>query len=312
MSDEMRAELKMKSLKKLRNNQEQLMLLTKKICRQLGPNNNGSVVSSSLPLTINQSKEIEMIVQCCRRAYQMNVVPFLVQKEECNPTAATTAIIFVTVIRRVFTFLQSIPQLQQLHPASQTSLLKQHGMESLIVLSALTFDPIGRKWTSKDQTLAKEPVPIHVCEKDFERLHGVSVTRKHFDTICSLLSMNADEQIITLLSLVTFFTVDDNVHNDPNEAARILLVQEHFIELLKRYVHWKMGPDISEKAFARFILKLSDVREVNNLHKVRHLKLNDLIVCIFSGRFALDDPLHPSPPPLFTLRKVISTISFSS
>lgn len=271
MSDEMRAELKMKSMKKLRTNQEQLMLLTAKICRQMAPAD-GSVVSSGLPLTPGQSREIDMVVQLCRHSYHTYLIPDESVNEECGPPAGMTALVFGTVIRRVFAFLQSIPQLQQLDIASQTSLLKHHGMESLIVLSALSFDPIGRKFTTKDRTLVKEPRPVHVCEKDFERLHGATVTRKHFDTICSLLSLNADEQIITLLSLVTFFTVDDHyLLGSSREGAQVLAIQEHFIELLKRYVHWKMGSDTSEKAFARYILKLSDVREVNNLHQVIHL-----------------------------------------
>lgn len=266
MSDEMRAELKMKSMKKLRCNQEQLMMLTEKICRQFGPAES-SLVSSALILTPGQSREIDLVTSLCRQAYQTHVIPDNIQYESCNSSAATTALIFGTVIRRVFGFLQSIPQLQQLDLCSQTNLLKERGMDSLIVLSALTFDPIGRRWSPECRALVTEPRPLHVCEMDFERLHGVAVTRKHFDTISSLLSLNVDEEIITLLSLVTFFTVDDH-QNNSSKAAQILAIQEHFIELLKRYVHWKMGPNISEKAFARYILKLSDIREVHNLHKV--------------------------------------------
>ena len=269
MSDEMRAELKMKSMKKLRNNQEQLMILTQQICRQMGPSNR-SVTASNLTLTPTQSTEIQLIVQLNRRAYQENAIPKQVQREVCQPSPANTAVIFATVIKRVFYFLQSVPQLKRLDQASQTSLLKQRGMESLIILSALTFDPARRKWSTREFTksLIKEPNPTHVCEKDFEQLHGVAVARKHFDTLCSLLSLNADEPIITLLALIAFFSLDDHQQGS-SEAGQILAIQEHFIELLKRYVHWKMGPEISEKAFARFILKLSDVREVDNLHKVR-------------------------------------------
>lgn len=268
MSDEMRAELKMKSMKKLRNNQEQLMILTQQICRQLGPADRPAITTSFI-LTPTQSTEIQLIVQLCRRSYEVNAIPAEVQREVCQPSAASTAIIFATVIKRVFHFLQSIPQLKALDQETQTNLLKQRGMESLIVLSALTFDPVRRKWSTREFTksLVKEPNPMHVCEKDFERLHGGTVTRKHFDMLCSFLSLNADEPIVTLLALVAFFSLDDHQQGS-REAAQILAIQEHFIELLKRYVHWKMGPEISEKAFARFILKLSDVREVDNLHKV--------------------------------------------
>lgn len=270
MSDEMRAELKLKSIKKLRNNQEQLMILTQKICRQLGPPERPST-SPCLMLNPDQAKEIHVLVNLCRRSYQVNEYPKQYQSSDCHSPCGHTAVIFSNVIRRVFHFLQSVPQLQHLKTSSQMSLLKQRGMESLIVMSALSFDPIGRVWSNLTnyKVLLNEPYPIHVCEKDFERLHGHSVMRKHFDTISSLLlSLNADEQIVVLLSLVAFFTIDDHQNGNSEEAAQILAIQEHFIELLKRYVHWKMGPEISENAFTRFILKLSDVREVHNLHKV--------------------------------------------
>jgi len=266
----MRAELKLKSMKKLRNNQEQLMILTQKICRQLGPPERPAT-SPCLMLNPDQAKEIHVLVHLCRKSYEVNEYPKQYQTSECLSPTGHTAVIFSNVIRRVFYFLQSVPQLQHLKVSSQMSLLKQRGMESLIVMSALSFDPVGRVWSNKTgyKVLLNEPYPIHVCEKDFERLHGHAVMRKHFDTISSLLlSLNADEQIVVLLSLVAFFTIDDHQNGNSEEAAQILAIQEHFIELLKRYVHWKMGPEISENAFTRYILKLSDVREVHNLHKV--------------------------------------------
>lgn len=280
MSDEMRAELKMKSMKKLRNNQEQLMILTQKICRQLAPADRSVDRTSGLILSPDHAKEIHLLVHLCRRAYQVTEFPKHCQSSDCQSALpGQTAVIFASVIRRVFFFLRSVPQLQQLDESSQMSLLKERGMESLIIMSALTFDPIGRKWASKEgtsyNTLISESYPIHVCEKDFERLHGPAVMRKHFDTITSLLlSLNVDEQIVVLLALVAFFAIDDNQQGNSAEAAHILVIQEHFIELLKRYVHWKMGPEISEKVFARYILKLSDVREVHNLHKVAQLRLS--------------------------------------
>lgn len=141
-------------------------------------------------------------------------------------------------------------------------------MEALIVLSTLTYNPEKRMWIKNSSTLVEEPRTVHVCAADFERLHGPAVTRKHLDTITSLLNMNADERIITLLALIAFFTLDDQ-QQQSEWADQILVVQEHFIDLLKCYIRCKFVGDVSETIFTRFILKLSDVREVNNLHKVQ-------------------------------------------
>lgn len=265
----MRAELKLKSMKKLRNNQQQLMALTQQICQQLQRPGEADVMSLGV-LTSQQMGEVQMLVHLCRRAYEVAVIPDAVccSSGECAVSPARTAVIFATVIRRTFVFLQSVPQLQQLNVSRRMALLKQRGMESLIVLSALTFDPLERGWNVRNRGLVCEPKPIHVCETDFDQLHGESVKRKHFDTITALLALHADEPIITMLALIAFFTLDDQEENVSCEAAEIVAMQEHFIDLLKRYVHWKLGPGGSEKIFARYILKLSDVREVNNLHRV--------------------------------------------
>ena len=269
MSEEMRAELKLKSLKKqLRNNnpsgqqqQQQLMLLSPNQLRFLGKMPSG-ILSS------NQLREIQTLAHLCRLAYEANVVPAELQSDACHSSASAIAVIFATVIRRTFHFLESVPQLSELVSSTKMSLLKERGIEALIILSALTFNPISRTWKKDITTLAPEPVSVHVCSNDFELLHGPLVTRKHLDTISSLLALNADEQIIALLSLVAFFTLDGNQFVDSVSVDRIQFIQEHFIDLLKRYIQWKFGMELSEKVFARFILKLSDVREVNNLHKV--------------------------------------------
>lgn len=276
MSEEMRAELKLKSLKKqLRNNnpsgqqqQQQLMLLSPNQLRFLGKMPSG-ILSS------NQLREIQTLAHLCRLAYEANVVPAELQSDACHSSASAIAVIFATVIRRTFHFLESVPQLSELVSSTKMSLLKERGIEALIILSALTFNPISRTWKKDITTLAPEPVSVHVCSNDFELLHGPLVTRKHLDTISSLLALNADEQIIALLSLVAFFTLDGNQFVDSVSVDRIQFIQEHFIDLLKRYIQWKFGMELSEKVFARFILKLSDVREVNNLHKVARLRLSN-------------------------------------
>lgn len=64
-----------------------------------------------------------------------------------------------------------------------------------------------------------------------------------------------------------------------------------------------MGPEISENAFTRFILKLSDVREVHNLHKVS-IRLLIPIAKFCAGRWGSAVGFSESTP---GLRNVEST-----
>lgn len=268
MSEEMRLELKNKSLKKLKTNpQEQtntIRLLPFQVFRP---------IQVDTVISFEQIREIYGLAQNCRVAYQTHTIPKEVQSDRCANSSAETAVVFSVAIQRSFSFLESVPQTKELDPAIRTILLKEHGMEALIVLSSLTFNPERQMWLKHYTTLLEEPVPLHVCMSDFERLHGPQVTRKHFDIVTSLLNLNADEHIITLLSLVAFFTLDQHTQSMLSNGERIVSIQEHFIDLLKRYVSWKFAGDLSEKIFARYILKLSDVREVNNLYKVDQSKI---------------------------------------
>ena len=249
MSEEMRAELKLKSLKKqLRSSnaaggqQQQLMLLSHNQLRFLG----------KMPddiLSVNQMREIQSLVHLCRLSYQTHLIPAELQSDTCHSSASAIAVIFATVIRRVFHFLESVPQLSELVSNTKTSLLKERGIEALIILSALTFNPVIRTLRKDETTLAMEPVPVHVCSNDFELLHGPMVTKKHLDTVASILSLNPDEQTIVLLSLVAFFTLDDNQFVDLNSATRIQAIQEHFIDLFKRNIQCKFGMELGEKVY---------------------------------------------------------------
>lgn len=77
----------------------------------------------------DQVAEIDTLVQLCRVAYRAHAFPEELQSEICPSSTAQTAAIFSTVIRRVFSFLESVPQLRQLDMKCRMNLLKEHGMK---------------------------------------------------------------------------------------------------------------------------------------------------------------------------------------
>lgn len=176
MSEEMRIELKSKSMKKVGINQQLKILKS-------GIFSSDDALPDEPAISATELREIDWLVQLCRNAYNSNLVPVEVQSDKCPASSALTAVIFASAIRRVFCFLQSVPHLEHLHPIVRMSLLKQRGMEAVVVLSSLTFNVASRMWTRYGTTLVMEPRPVHVCAADFERLHGSHVTRKHLDTV---------------------------------------------------------------------------------------------------------------------------------
>ena len=268
MSEEMRAELKRKSLMKMAKCQsnppaEQLMTI---LPRHFRPEQDRTVYLSDAAL-----HEIKSLVSFCSQAYIEHAISDDLSRTRCHHSSANVAIIFGTCIRRTMAFIQYIPQVRALHLSTQAALMKTRIMEVLVVLSSLTFDPTARAWISTGNSLMKEPKTMHVCAEDFVGLHGEGVMHKHFDVLCSLLSMRADREIIVLLSLISYFSQE---HETVAESSSISTNQEHFIHLLKMYLRWKFGSSDCESVFARFILKLSDAREANELHQNSELRLS--------------------------------------
>ena len=159
----------------------------------------------------------------------------------------------------------------------QMSLMKARLMETLIVLSCMTFDPVKMCWSHETGKLLNDPAPVHACSHDFVGLHGETVMNKHFQVICSLLAMGADKEIVVLLSLVTFFGQDGEHDDDAPSGSSshdAEAHQEHFIHLLKMYIRFKFGPKECAKMFDCFMYQLSDVRQAHQLHRQAQLRLS--------------------------------------
>ena len=122
MSEEKRMELKLKSLKKQKIRQQNFTNpndISNRAIFQSSPNNK--------IITSGQIAEIQSLVKLCRISYITHMIPESIQSTKCPSSSAATAIIFSTAIRRVFSFLENVPQLRQLDPMSRMVLFKERG-----------------------------------------------------------------------------------------------------------------------------------------------------------------------------------------
>lgn len=119
MSEEMRMELRLKSIKKQKIRQQTSNDISNRTIFQSFPNNK--------IITSGQIAEIQSLVKLCRISYITHMIPENIQSAKCPSSSAATAIIFSTAIRRVFSFLENVPQLRQLDPMSRMVLFKERG-----------------------------------------------------------------------------------------------------------------------------------------------------------------------------------------
>ena len=268
MSEEMRAELKRKSLMKMANNQRKQMENHEPFLgilpRYFRPEQDRTVY-----LNDSQLNEIESMVSLFSLAYKAQGLPEDTTGSSCRPSSARVALLFGAALKRIVLFIQSVPLMRTLSAATQLSLLRGRLMEVTIVSGCMTFDPAAKAFTHSGNTLLNSSNKVHVCARDFISLHNSEkLLNKHFELLCTLLSMGPDKEIIILLCLVVLFT------QDRLEDCNIVKIQDHFIHLLKMYLRWKFGPFDCESFYDRFILKLSDVRQTSEMHQFTQLKLS--------------------------------------
>lgn len=94
---------------------------------------------------------------------------------------------------------------------------------------------------------------------DLEPFLPQTLFDKYFNFIRSIRSLQVDEVSLTLLSLILLFNPDRSGLKD---VVIISHLQDSYIRLLKSYMGWHFGRDVSNFLFGRLFLKLPELREL--------------------------------------------------
>ena len=133
-------------------------------------------------------------------------------------------------------------------------------MQLSILRAVASFRMQDKEW--RINTPVNQFTPSLSLE-DVQRLLSPQLAEIHLTFISSMHKLCVDEATIMLLSLITLFTAESP---DLIERSAVAAVQEDYILLLQRYCSWKYGPDDKGKTFANLLAKMSDLRELSDLH----------------------------------------------
>ncbi|ESN91606.1 hypothetical protein HELRODRAFT_165659 [Helobdella robusta] len=172
-------------------------------------------------------------------------------------------------MRRVISMTKQIGSFRCLPQEDQIQLLKGGSIELLILRSVITFDKEKKHFLDP---LDPEESRAMKLEQLKEAEHGTGLFEDHMKFIWSLVfDLRADETVLILLLIMALFSSD---RENLNERLYIATQQERYCQLLKKYLNSRYPISVARQLYPKLILKLTDVRSLNEEHNHVLLKLN--------------------------------------
>jgi len=173
-------------------------------------------------------------------------------------------------IRRVIAMAKQIRAFKSLPQCDQIQLLKGGSIELLIIRSVITFDKERLHFLDpldSPDTRAMNIDQLRCAET------GTGLFEDHMKFVRSLaVDLQADETTLILLLVISLFSPDR-----ARETGRRDLVahqQEFYSALLQSYVASRYPATVARAMFPRLLMKLTDIRNLNEEHSHVLLKVN--------------------------------------
>ena len=241
---------------------------------------------------------------CCLQAAYRGSLEVKIEKEPRRDQAkdmADLANICEVSVRRVIDMAKKVKCFKALGQVDQISLLKGGSIELLILRSVITFDKEKQQFLESgdsEETSSMSVEQLKIAE------NGTGLFDEHMKFVKSLLvDMRADQVTLILLLMISLFSPDrPNLVNKEEVAMQ----QEKYSVLLRKYLESRYPVGIARAMFPKLLMKLTDIRNLNEGHSQVLLKVNpEGIQPLMQEVFDLgkDDAQHQqeatlSPPPI--------------
>ena len=158
---------------------------------------------------------------------------------------------------------KNLPQVEQIH------LLKGGSIELLILRSVITFDKEKQHFLDPVDHEESKAMKLEQLEKAES---GLGLFEDHMKFVRSLaLELRADETTLILLLVISLFSPDrENLEFTSLVAAE----QDKYAQLLRKYLLSMYPAVLARQLFPRLLMKLTDIRNLNEEHSQVLLKVN--------------------------------------
>ena len=172
-------------------------------------------------------------------------------------------------VRRVIDMAKKVKAFKSLPQLDQISLLKGGSIELLILRSVITFDKDKQHFLDP---LDQEESSAMTIEQFRRAENGLGLFDDHMCFVKSLaVDLRADKTTLILLLMISLFSPDrPSISNKGLVAAE----QERYSMILENYLESKYQYPLAHAVFPKLLMKLTDIRNLNEEHSQVLLKVN--------------------------------------
>lgn len=250
--------------KRERGQQDQIRMVREMERQGLVPNQ--EVVTSQ---TKALSTEESMLIEELKVAYHGSL-EITMEKEIPRDNAhdmADLANIAEISVRRVIDMAKKVRAFKSLPQPDQIALLKGGSIELLILRSVITFDKEKQHFLDPYD---REDTSAMNLDQFMKAVGGLF--EEHMKFVRSLaVDLKADQTTLILLLIISLFSPDrPNLFNKDLVSKE----QEQYSLLLRKYLESKYPYPIAHNMYPKLLMKLTDIRNLNEEHSQVLLKVN--------------------------------------
>lgn len=247
-----------------------------------------SSTSSSSPapgrITRPLEPEEEAVINEIVHAYRQSLeIPIESKVPRDNANISDLVNIAEVSVRRVVDMAKKLKSFKALSQTDQIGLLKGGSIELLILRSVISFDKEHNYFLDpfdKDSlALTSDQLKTGLDRPDASdsqqnRLGPMNsgLFDEHMKFVKSLaIDLKADETVLILLLMLSLFSPDRPTVQD---KLYVSAEQDKYALLLQRYLESRWPPHIVRSIYPKLLMKLTDIRNLNEEHSQVLLKLN--------------------------------------
>ncbi|GFQ70206.1 nuclear hormone receptor E75 [Trichonephila clavata] len=188
----------------------------------------------------------------------MRIIEFLVNAYEDSYNEVLLAIISTD---RLDTF-------SKIQQHDKEILLRTGVLELCFIRGAYVYDEKLSRWPHTGKPMYKDSPTLD--SDDIKKLVSSELFEKHMEFIRSIKDLHLDEATIMLLLVIVLMSPDR-----PGLENEVLVAeeQEKFYILMKKYMQWRYGEENTLVLYPKLLLRLPDLRELNDNHTDYNLRL---------------------------------------
>lgn len=222
-------------------------------------------------LSADDIRTIEMLVNAYEISYYE--VPFSenLQISGGSSTGRTRTEIldmFFTAVKQFTNFSQRLDTFRKIQQHDQEILLRTGVLELCFVRGAYVYDEKLARWPHTGKPLYRDSPTLEA--EDMKKLVSAELFEKHMEFIRSIKELHPDEATTMLLLVIILLSPDR-----PSLKNELLVAeeQEKFYILMKKYMSWRYGEENTVVLYPKLLLRLPDLRELNDYHTDYNLRL---------------------------------------